>query len=69
MIDSGKTALQNIFKQQKTIQVEAGCEIEYNMNSLIDGITISSATPDSSYTSQISGWPTGKATHTKSFFQ
>jgi hypothetical protein len=48
MIDSGKTALQNIFKQQKTITVDAGCEIEYNMNSLIDGITVSSATPDSS---------------------
>jgi hypothetical protein len=30
MIDSGKTALQNIFKQQKTITVDAGCEIEYN---------------------------------------
>jgi hypothetical protein len=68
MIDSGKTALQNIFKQQKTITVDAGCEIEYNMNSLIDGITVSSATPDSSYTSQIAGWPSGKANPYKKLF-
>lgn len=68
MIDSGKTALQNIFKQQKSITIDAACEIEYNMNSMIDGITVVSATPDISYTSQISGWPSGKANPYKKLF-
>jgi len=65
---SSTTALQNIFKHQKSITVNAACEIEYNMNSLIDGITVVSSTPDSSYTSQISGWPTGKANPYKKLF-
>ena len=38
-------SLKNIFKQQKSIKADVGCEIEYNMNSLIDGITVVSATP------------------------
>ena len=61
-------SLKNIFKQQKSIKADVGCEIEYNMNSLIDGITVVSATPDSSYTSQIAGWPSGKANPYKKLF-
>lgn len=61
-------SLKNIFKQQKSIKADVGCEIEYNMNSLIDGITVVSATPDNTYTSQISGWPLGKANPYKKLF-
>ena len=42
--------LKNVFNKQISIQSSVGCEIEYNMNSLIDGITITSATPDTAYT-------------------
>ncbi len=65
---SATESLKNIFKQQKSIKTDIGCEIEYNMNSLIDGITVVSATPDTTYTAQISGWPSGKANPYKKLF-
>jgi len=68
MIDSNKTNLLNLFKQQKSVTSDAGLVIEYNMNSMIDGITVSSATADSSYTSQISDWPSGKPNPYKKLF-
>jgi hypothetical protein len=68
MIDSNKTSLLNLFKQQKSVTSDAGLVIEYNMNSMIDGITVSSATADSSYTSQISDWPSEKPNPYKKLF-
>ena len=60
--------LQNIFKQQTSITTDVGCEIEYNMNSLIDGIAVTSATLDTAYTNEIDNWPSGKANPYKKLF-
>ena len=41
--------LQDIFYESRTINISAGCTIEYNMNSLLDNITISTTATDSDY--------------------
>lgn len=38
---STTTAVQNIFKNNYTVQSEIGCTIEYNMNSLINNVSVS----------------------------
>mgnify|MGYP003337653205 FL=1 len=53
--------VQNIFKQQSSVRMGIGCDIEYNMNSLIDGLTITSATSDATYVAGIPGWDSNKA--------
>jgi len=60
--------LKNVLKQNSSIKTGVEATIEYNMNSLIDGITIVSATADSAYTSQISNWPSGKPSPFKKLF-
>lgn len=65
---TASTDLQNIFKQQTSIRTDIGCEIEYNMNSLIDGISVTSATLDTAYTNEIDNWPLGKANPYKKLF-
>ncbi len=40
---SNNTIVQNLFKQQASVQINAGCTIEYNMNSMLDNITVSYA--------------------------
>lgn len=62
------TALENVFYNDRTIKSEIGCTIEYNMNSMIDGITVISATADSTYTSAITNWGTTKANPFKKLF-
>lgn len=61
--------LKNIFKNNTTIKSGIAATIEYNMNSMIDGITVTSATEDSSYINGISQWDTtNKANPFKKLF-
>lgn len=74
--------LKNLFYKNTTIKTGLGCTIEYNMNSLIDGIIVTSATADTAYTSPIEyqyydpetktmktgTWPTGKPNPFKKLF-
>lgn len=52
MITSSQT-LKDLFYNTTTININAGCYIEYNMNSMIDNISITSGITDTQYTSQI----------------
>ena len=45
--------LKNIFYRSTTVNIAAGCTIEYNMNSLLDNITISTTILDSDYINTI----------------
>jgi hypothetical protein len=38
---SNNTVVQNLFKQQSSVRINVGCTIEYNMNSMLDSITVS----------------------------
>jgi hypothetical protein len=62
------TALENVFYNNTTIRTEVGCTIEYNMNLMIDGITVTSATADSSYINGITDWSTDRANPFKKLF-
>lgn len=63
------TALENVFYNDRTVRTGLGCTIEYNMNSLIDGITITSVTEDTAYVNGINGWSgTGKGNPFKKLF-
>ena len=62
------TALENVFYNNTTIKTDVGCTVEYNMNSMIDGITVTSATADTTYSSGITDWPDGKANPFKKLF-
>jgi len=37
---SNNTTVQNLFKQQSSVKINTGCTIEYNMNSMLDNITV-----------------------------
>ena len=45
------TALEQVFYQNHAIKIIPNCLIEYNMNALIDGISVSNVEVDSGYTS------------------
>lgn len=63
------TALENVFYNDSTVRAGLGCTIEYNMNSLIDGITVTSVTEDTAYVNGINGWSgTGKGNPFKKLF-
>ena len=47
------TNLKNVFKEDTTVQTGISAVIEYNMNSLIDGIKVTSAIADTAYKNQI----------------
>ena len=40
---TASTALKNLLDQQSTIIINSGCTVEYNMNTLVDGIVVSGA--------------------------
>lgn len=61
-------SLKNVYKNDTTVKTALGCSIEYNMNSIIDGITVTSATADSTYISKITDWPTTTANPFKKLF-
>jgi hypothetical protein len=63
------TDLENVFYNDTTVRTGLGCTIEYNMNSLIDKITITSSTEDTAYVNGIPGWSqTGKGNPFKKLF-
>lgn len=45
------TALENVFYEQNTVRSDVACLFEYNMNALIDGVSVSNVTVDNTYTS------------------
>ena len=47
------TALENVFYNNTTIRTGIGCTIEYNMNSMIDGIQATTTATDANYISGI----------------
>ena len=62
------TNLENVFYNDRTIKTQVGATIEYNMNSLIDNITVTSTITDTNYTNKIVGWTTGKPNPFKKLF-
>lgn len=51
---TSSTNLKNIFYNNTQIESDVGCYIEYNMNSLLDNINVTTTANDSDYISQIS---------------
>lgn len=62
------TALENVFYNDRTIKTQVGAIVEYNMNSLIDNITVTSTITDTNYTSTIDNWVNGKPNPFKKLF-
>lgn len=62
------TNLENVFYNDTTIKTQVGAIIEYNMNSLIDNITVTSTITDTNYTSTIDNWINGKPNPFKKLF-
>ena len=46
---SASQDLKDIFYESRTVNISAGCTIEYNMNSMLDNITISTTITDQNY--------------------
>jgi hypothetical protein len=67
MITSSES-LKNLLKQSTSISSSVEATIEHNMNSLIDGITITSTSTDTQYTNKISNWPESKPNPFKKLF-
>ena len=65
---AASTALKNIFYNSTTVKTDLGCTIEYNMNNMIDGITVTSATLDTTYTNGITGIAQGSPNPFKKLF-
>lgn len=65
---AASTALKNIFYNSTTVKTDVGCTIEYNMNNMIDGITVTSATSDTTYTNGITGITAGSPNPFKKLF-
>lgn len=62
------TSLENVFYNDTTVKTQVGATIEYNMNSLIDNITVTSTITDTNYTSTIDNWVNGKPNPFKKLF-
>ena len=62
------TNLENVFYNDTTIKTQVGASIEYNMNSLIDNLTVTATITDTNYTNKIVGWTTGKPNPFKKLF-
>ncbi len=50
---SASQDLKNVFNNNTSIEIKAGCYIEYNMNEMIDAVTAETTISDSVYTNQI----------------
>lgn len=48
------TALENVFYQNTAVKTGIGCTIEYNMNSMVEGISATTTSTDATYISGIS---------------
>jgi len=60
--------LKNLLAQSVGITAFPVCEIEHNMNSLIDGVTVVSTSTDTQYRSGITGWSDTKSNPFKKLF-
>ena len=80
MISSSQT-LKDLIYNSTSLRIGSGCYIEYNMNSMLDNISVTSGISDSQYTSQIiryytagplmltePGWPTSRPNPFKKLF-
>jgi hypothetical protein len=70
---TASTALKNVLKQNTSIKTSTQTTIEYNMNSLIDNITVTSTNDGvdglgAQYTNKIANWPSGKPNPFKKLF-
>jgi len=71
---NASTSLKNTLYNNTSIKISAGCNIEYNMNSMLDNISAVNNIPDSSYTGQIvnlvnqPSWPSGRPNPYKKLF-
>ena len=61
-------AVVNILKNRSSIKVSVGCEIEYNMNTMIDNISVYSSNTDAEYTAGITGFKQGSTNPFKKLF-
>jgi hypothetical protein len=71
---TSSTALKNIFYNKASVIIKSGCYIEYNMNTMLDGISVTNNISDSLYTSQIVNaadqqvWPASRPNPYKKLF-
>ena len=61
-------AVTGILKNRSSINVSVGCEIEYNMNTMIDNISVYSSNTDAEYTAGITDFKQGSANPFKKLF-
>jgi hypothetical protein len=47
------TNLENVFYNNTSVRTDVGCTIEYNMNSMIDGIAASTTATNANYISGV----------------
>jgi hypothetical protein len=71
---NASTNLKNTLYNNTSIKISAGCNIEYNMNNMLDNISAVNNIADSSYTGQIvnsvnqPAWPSGRPNPYKKLF-
>ena len=72
---SASQNLQNVFKNNTSIEIKSGCYIEYNMNEMIDAVVAETAIADSVYINQIvdpfdgtAAWPAYRPNPYKKLF-
>ena len=71
---SGSENLKTLLKNSTNIKIGSGCYIEYNMNTMLDGVSASNNISDTTYTSQITDaigqlvWPSSRPNPYKKLF-
>lgn len=65
---SAPEILQTILRQNTTLESRPACTMEYNMNSLIDGVTVVSTATTDNYIAGITEWSTKKTNPFKLLF-
>jgi len=71
---AGSVNLKTLLYNSTNIKIGSGCYIEYNMNTMLDGVSASNNIADTSYTSQIvdaigqSTWPSSRPNPYKKLF-
>jgi hypothetical protein len=71
---AGSANLKTLLYNSTNIKISSGCYIEYNMNTMLDGVSASNNIADTSYTSQIvdaigqSTWPSSRPNPYKKLF-
>lgn len=71
---SGSANLKTLLYNSTNIKISSGCYIEYNMNTMLDGVSATNNIADTSYTSQIVDiigqpvWPSSRPNPYKNYF-